>query len=160
MEHPIMVSEEIYTALQHRASRRKQDPNSLAEAWLRQHLDLDSYPDLEWRQGPAGGRVGIKGTAIDVYTVVGYSQAGYSAEEIAGEALPQLSLDQVHSALEYYADYPDEIDQILAESEPEATKARLYRTLGPADYRRLTGETTEPVRIREARARYGSDEPD
>jgi uncharacterized protein (DUF433 family) len=160
MERTITISEEIYAALQREADQHQQDADTLAEGWLRQHLNLDKYPDLEWRQGAAGWRVGIKGTAIDVYTAVGYSQAGYSAQEIAGDLLPQLSLEQVHSALRYYADYPDEIDRILAESEPEAIKARLYRSLGPTGYRRLTAETEEPTRIREARARYRPDEQD
>jgi hypothetical protein len=46
--------------------------------------------------------------------------------------LPRLSLEQVRAALRYYAEYPDEIDQILAEGEAKAVKARLYRSLGPA----------------------------
>jgi uncharacterized protein (DUF433 family) len=129
MAHTITVSKELYTALQHQALRCGQPVEELVEAWLKQHLRLDAYPDLEWRQGPGGWRVGLSGTAIDVYTVVGYSQAGYRAEEIAGELLPNLSLEQVRSALRYYADYPDEIDQALAENEPELMKVRLYRTL-------------------------------
>ena len=160
MERTIAISEEIYAALEHEASQLRQDADTLAEGWLRQHLNLDKFPDLEWRQGATGWRAGIKGTAIDVYTVVGYSQAGYGVQDIAGDLLPQLSLEQVHSALRYYADYPDEIDRILSESEPEAIKARLYRSLGPTGYRRMTGETEEPTRIRQARARYESDEQD
>lgn len=139
MAHTITVSKELYTVLQHQVLSRRQPVDELVEAWLTQHLRLDDYLDLEWRQGPGGWRVGISGTAIDVYTVVGYSQAGYRAAEIVGELLPDLSLDQVRSALHYYADYPDEIDQALAENEPELMKARLYRPLGPEAYHRLTG---------------------
>ena len=102
-------------------------------------MDIERYPDLEWRQGPGGWRVGIRDTAIDVYTIVGYTYAGYSPQEIASELLPQLSLEQVRAALHYYAEYPDEIDQVLSESETEFSKARLYRTLGPEAYHRLTG---------------------
>jgi len=154
MERTITVSEPIYAALQRRAARSHTPLDALAENWLKQHLDLERYPDLEWRQGPGGWRVGIKGTAIDVYTVVGYSQAGYSPQEIAGELLPRLSLEQVRAALRYYAEYPDEIDQILAESGTEASKAQLYRTLGPEAYRRLTGLSDQPRVVQEARARY------
>jgi hypothetical protein len=52
--------------------------------------------------------------------------------DLTGKGLPRLSLEQVRAALRYYAEYPDEIDQILAEGEAEAVKARLYRSLGPA----------------------------
>ena len=122
MEHTITVSEETYAALQRQATRSQQSPDRLAENWLKQHLDLERYPELEWREGPGGWRVGIKGTAIDVYTVVGYSRAGYNPQEIAGELLPRLSIEQVGAALRYYAEYPDEIDRVLAESETEAAQ--------------------------------------
>jgi uncharacterized protein (DUF433 family) len=95
-------------------------------------------------QGPGGWRVGIKGAVIDVYTIVGYSRAGYSPQEIADELLPRLSPEQVRAALRYYAEYPDEVDQILAESETEAVKAGLYRALGPTCYRRLGGLPASP----------------
>jgi uncharacterized protein (DUF433 family) len=154
MEHTITVSEQIYAALQRQATRSRKPVNTLVEGWLKQHLDLERYPELEWRQGPGGWRVGIKGAVVDVYTIVGYSHAGYSPREIADELLPQLSSEQVRAALRYYAEYPDEVDQILAEGEAEAVKARLYRTLGPTGYHRLTGLSGQPRAIREARARY------
>jgi uncharacterized protein (DUF433 family) len=154
MERGITVSEQVYAALQRQAARSRTPLDALAESWLRQHLDLERYPELEWRQGPGGWRVGIKGTAIDLYTVVGYSHVGYSLQEIAGELLPRLSLEQVRAALRYYAEYPDEVDRILVESETEASKARLYRALGPAAYRRLTDLTEQPRLIQEARTEY------
>jgi len=165
MERTITVSEQVYTALQRQATRSRKPMNALVEGWLKQHLDLERYPELEWRQGPGNWRVGIKGTVVDVYTVVGYSSAGYSLQEIASELLPRLSLEQIRAALRYYAEYPDEIDQILAEGEAEVVKARLYRSLGPAGYRRLTGLPGQPRVIREARAGYdeggeGTDEQD
>jgi len=76
------------------------------------------------------------------------------SKEIASELLPRLSLEQVCAALRYYAEYPDEIEQILAESETEASKARLYRSLGPEAYQRLTGLSDRPLIIQESRAHY------
>jgi uncharacterized protein (DUF433 family) len=146
MERTITVSEQVYAALQRQAVHSQKSLDALAEKWLKQHLDLERYPELEWRQGPGGWRAGIKGTAIDVYTVIGYSQAGYSPQEIADELLPILSVEQVRTALGYYAEYPDEIDQTLAKSETEASKAQLYRTLGPVGYHHLTGSTDQPLR--------------
>jgi hypothetical protein len=74
------------------------------------------------------------------------------------DGIQNLSLDQVLAALRCYADYPDEIDQILSYSETELSQARLYRTLGPEGYRQLTGSAEEPRMIREARASYQGDE--
>ena len=73
--------------------------------------------------------------------------------DIAGELLPRLSPEQVRAALRYYAEYPDEIERILAESETEASKAWLYRSLGPEAYRRLTGLSGQP-RIQKAFPRW------
>ncbi|MCD6553035.1 MAG: DUF433 domain-containing protein [Anaerolineae bacterium] len=139
MERTITISEQVYGSLKRQAERNQEPLEALVETWLRQHLDIELYPELEWREGPGGWRVGIKRTAIDVYTVVGYSLAGYSAEEIARELLPRLTLKQVRAALNYYANHPDEIDSILNESETETSKARLCRALGPTDYCKLTG---------------------
>ena len=158
MERTIVVSEQVYAALQRQATRSHKSPDALVEGWLKQRLDLEHYPDLEWRQGPGGWRVGIRGAAADVYTVVGYSQAGYSSQEIAVELLPILSPGQVRAALRYYAEYPDEIDQIMAKGETEAVKARLYRALGPAGYRQLTGASERPCFIQEARTGYKGNE--
>ena len=159
MERKIPVSERLYTALQQQATRSRKPLNLLVEGWLEQHLNLEQYRELEWRQGPGGWRVGIKDIAVDVYTVVGYSQAGYSPQEIVDDLLPALSLEQVRAALCYYADYPQEIDQILLENEAEISKARLYRTLGPEGYRQLTQSSEQPRIIREARAGYQDSEP-
>lgn len=158
MKRTITISEALFLALQHLAEHRQESVDSLAEIWLKQLLRLDRYPGLEWREAVGGWRVGLKDTAIDVYTIVGYIHSGATPAEIANELLPQLSLDQVRVALRYYADFPEEIDRILAESVPEAIKARLYRTLGPQDYYRLTGTTQTPHRIREDRAKYQTDE--
>ncbi len=149
MERTITISEQIYGSLKRQAERTQEPLEALVETWLRQHLDIELYPELEWREGPGGWRVGIKGTAIDVYTVVGYSQAGYSAEDIARELLPRLTLKQVRTALNYYADHPEEIDHILAESEAVTSKARLYRALGPTDYYKITGLTESHSSINE-----------
>lgn len=91
MERTITVSEHVYAALQRQAARSHKSLDTLVEDWLRQHLDLERYPELEWRQGAGGWRVGVKGATIDVYIVVGYSQIGYTPQEIATELLPGLS---------------------------------------------------------------------
>jgi uncharacterized protein (DUF433 family) len=160
MEHTITLSEQTYRALQHQAARSQKTVEVLVEEWLHERLDLERFPELEWRPGVSGWRVGIRGTAIDVYTVVGYSQAGYSAQEIAEELLPRLTLDQVRAALRYYGEYPGEIDQRLAAADPEVSKARLYRELGPIGYRQLTGATQVPQIIRESRAEYTTADDD
>jgi hypothetical protein len=69
-------------------------------------------------------------------------------------------LEQIRAALRYYAEYPEEIDRALVEGEAEAVKAHLYRSLGPAGYRRVTGLPGPSRIIQEARARYDEGDED
>ncbi len=154
MTHTVTLSEQLHNALQKRAQSTHTSPDSLVEQWVRERLDLEQYAPLEWRRGPSGWRVGIKGTAIDVHTVVGYSQVGYTPQEIAEEILPALSLTQIHTALRYYADFPDEIDEALSRNDPDMSKARLYRSLGPTLYYQVTGSSTPPHIIADAQPPY------
>ena len=63
-----------------------------------------------------GGKPRIEGHRITVQNVViWHEQMGYSIEEIA--AMYELTLAQLHSALAYYFDHKDEIDQSIAESD-------------------------------------------
>ena len=157
MEHTITLSEQTYLALQRHASRSKKAVDILVEEWLKERLDLGRFSELEWRPGVSGWRVGIQDTAIDVYTVVGYSRTGYSAQEIAEELLPRLTIDQVRAALRYYGEYSDEIDARLAAADTDVSKARLFRELGPAGYRQITGSAEVPRIIQESRATYTAD---
>ena len=154
MTHTITLSKPVHTALQKQAAFVHSSPDSLAERWVQQRLESEQYPELTLRHGASGWRMGIKNSAIDVYTVVGYSQAGYTPQEIADEMLSTLSVAQVRIALRYYADFPDEIDHMLSLNTPDISKTRLYRSLGPALYYQITGSTTPPRIIAEERAPY------
>jgi uncharacterized protein (DUF433 family) len=157
MEHTITLSEQTYRALQRQASRGGKAMDVLVEEWLKERLDLARYPELEWRQGESGWRAGIRGTAIDVYTVVGYSQAGFGVREIAEDLLPRLTIEQVRAALRYYGEHPEDVDERLALADPEVLQARLYRELGPVAYRRITGRADVPRIIQESRTAYAAD---
>ncbi|HEX9926223.1 MAG TPA: hypothetical protein VGD99_26435, partial [Anaerolineae bacterium] len=67
MTYTIKVSKDVYAVLQQQAMYQQTQADQLAEGWLKQHLNLAAFPDLEWRQGAGGWRIGVKGTAIDVY---------------------------------------------------------------------------------------------
>lgn len=125
MTQTISLTDDLYQGLQQYAQELQLAPDLLAQRWLRQALQLQHYPELEWRDGPGGRRVGIKGSAIDLYTIVGYVHAGYSPQVLVTEILPQLTPTQIATALRYYAEYPQEIDQILADNEPDAAQRQL-----------------------------------
>lgn len=135
MERTITVSESLYEALKEEAERSARPVDLLAAEWLQQRLNLEQYPELEWRLGPGGWRVGVRDTPVDVYTVVGYVHAGYEPKQIAEEMLPRLAPLQISAALRYYAEHPEEIDAILKSD----SRNYLERALGREAYRRLTG---------------------
>ena len=154
MTQTITVTDELYHGLQQYAQELHVAPDLLAQRWLRQALQLQQYPDLEWRDGPGGPRVGIKGAAIDVYTVVGYVQAGYTPQALVTEILPQLTPTQIATALRYYADYPQEIDQVLADNEPNASRVCLQRMVDTVGFGTITRPRNAGQLFHEERATY------
>jgi uncharacterized protein (DUF433 family) len=140
MGRTITVSDQLYSALEKQAKRGHEAVEQLTERWLSERLDLARYPELVWREGPGGWRAGIRNTAIDVYTIIGYIRAGYTAQDIADDLLPQLSIAQINAASQYYAEHPDDVDSTLRESEPTAITERLQRVLGSDSYGKLVGQ--------------------
>lgn len=63
----------------------------------------------------AGGAPIIAGTRITVRCIAGYYQTGMSVDEILA-TLRHLTASQVHSALAYYFDHKDAVDQDLDEA--------------------------------------------
>ena len=62
------------------------------------------------------GHPRISGTRIRVSNIVFWVEQGQSPEEIVAN-YPQLSLADVHSALAYYFDNREEIDELIQEDE-------------------------------------------
>src|SRR5687768_337439 len=93
---------------------------------------------IELRTNRAGQpRAYIAGTRVRVQDIYAYSQLrGYSPEQIA-EALPHLTLGQVHAALGYYHDHQDVILQEVRESEENVSQLRKMTGPGPAEERGL-----------------------
>lgn len=71
-----------------------------------------SYPHVVFTPSLFQGEPHIEGLRIRVRDVVlARDQGGYTPEEIAGTAYPDLSLAQVYSALAYFEDHRGEIQQ-------------------------------------------------
>jgi uncharacterized protein (DUF433 family) len=72
-----------------------------------------SYPHVTKTPGACGGKACIDGTRIRVNNVVFLYKDGANDEKIL-EAYPQLTPAQIHAALAYYYDNPEQIDAELA----------------------------------------------
>ncbi len=77
--------------------------------------------------GTCGGKPRIAGHRIRVQDVaIWHERLGYSIEEIIAH-YPQLTLAEVHTALAYYYDYREEIEQDMRDA--EAFVAQLKREI-------------------------------
>ena len=64
-----------------------------------------------------GGKPCIDKTRIRVMDIVGLHQAGYTPEQMLNVYATPLTLAQVHAALAYYYDHPEEIEENFAEDD-------------------------------------------
>jgi uncharacterized protein (DUF433 family) len=71
-----------------------------------------TYPHIRKIPGVYGGKATIDRTGVRVNNVVCIVKEGGSVDEVR-VAYPQLSLAQIHAALGYYYDHPEEIDAEL-----------------------------------------------
>ena len=81
-----------------------------------------SYPHIEKTPEVRGGKACIEGTRIAVVDIVLLHKRGLSPQEMLGYYARPLSLAQVHSALAYYYDHPEEIEAYFEESHKAAAE--------------------------------------
>jgi uncharacterized protein (DUF433 family) len=72
------------------------------------------YSHITKIPGVCGGRPCIDDTRVRVVNIVFSHQEGYTPEHML-EQYPDLNLAQVHAALAYYYDHPDEINAYVEE---------------------------------------------
>ena len=91
------------------------------------------YPHIESTPGVRAGKPCIAGTRLAVIDIVLAHQAGYTPDELRTlfSSRP-LTLAEVHTALAYHYDHPEELEEYLRsaeqiEAEVEAAKAEYLR---------------------------------
>ncbi len=111
--------------LRERAKRGGQSQRHLAERYIDEGLRMDDHPGIAFRDEPAGRRAGLA-AGPDVWELVAalkrHSTRGQEAvRELAG--LLELSDGQIETALDYYGEYPEEIEELIGRHEEEAERA-------------------------------------
>lgn len=111
--------------LDSRSRQVGQTRSQLAKTLLDEGLRVEAHPGVVFRSGPAGRRPGLVG-GPDVWEVVrvfnGLASHGEEAIRQAAE-LTGLPPSQIHTAVRYYAEYPDEIDNWIRRVDEEAVRA-------------------------------------
>jgi uncharacterized protein (DUF433 family) len=80
-------------------------------------LDIESYFDRA-----SDGDVLIRGTRVDITTVLDAYREGLSPEEIAYN-YPTLTLEQVYATLTYYLAHRAALDSVASRAEPASEEA-------------------------------------
>ena len=86
---------------------------------------VGAYPHIEKTPGVCGGKACIAGTRIRVLDIVGLKRRGFEPEEMLRMYAVPLTLAQVHAALAYYYDHPEEIEASIREGRKLAARVRL-----------------------------------
>jgi uncharacterized protein (DUF433 family) len=135
----IELSPQLYHKVQEAATRYNQTPDRFVEDLLSQYL-LPAHPYVDITQGTGQPRAVIKGTRVGVDVIVGYTQAGYTVQEIAADILPHLTPAQIYDALSYYEDHRVQIDEALNSNTPEMWQAQLEQRLGRQAAAKVLGQ--------------------
>jgi uncharacterized protein (DUF433 family) len=85
---------------------------------------VGAYPHIEKTPGVCGGKACIAGTRIRVLDIVGLRQRGFEPEEMLRVYAVPLTLAQVHAALAYYYDHPEEIEASIREGRKLVARIR------------------------------------
>ena len=134
----IHLSETLYDMILERAAKRQQSPDDFVEEFLAEHLQ-PPHPYVEIIQSRSQPRAVIKGTRIGIDVIIGYTQAGYSPQEIATDILPDLTLAQIYDALSYYEDHRSIIDEVIRTNSAEVWRQKLQQRLGKQAAEKLLG---------------------
>lgn len=121
----IRMPDETRERLEAAAEAHGETRSALMQRYVEEGLRMDRHPGIVFRPGPAGRRPALAG-GPDVWEVV---QVVQNVEPRGDRAIAEaaswlgLSAAQVRIAVEYYADYPAEIDGWLAKAHARAVEA-------------------------------------
>lgn len=121
----IRMPDETRKQLEATAKAHGKTRSALMQRYIEEGLRMDRHPGIVFRPGPAGRRPALAG-GPDVWEVVSVVRnVEVRGERAIAEAASWLGLAaaQVRIAVEYYADYPAEIDAWLAKVDSQAVEA-------------------------------------
>lgn len=126
----IRMPDETREQLEATAEAHGETRSALTQRYIDEGLRMDRHPGIVFRPGPAGRRPGLAGgpDVWEVARVVRNMEARGDRAIVEAASWLGLSATQVRIVVEYYADYPAEIDAWLAKVDTQAVEAEdLFR---------------------------------
>ena len=107
----VRVARRTFDELERRAHERGIARNALTERYIAEGVKMDEHPGIAFREGALGRRAILAGTRLDVWQVIETVRgSGNSVQEAA--AYLGIPPARVTAAVNYYAAYRDEVDEI------------------------------------------------
>jgi hypothetical protein len=116
---------EVIERLDRRSEQVGTNRSRLAERYVDEGTRMDEHPGIVFRDGPTGRRAALAG-GPDVWEAMATLKGGEARGEDAIAATAELlSLTelQVRTAVRYYSDYPEEVDERIRRNVEEADAA-------------------------------------
>jgi hypothetical protein len=129
----LRVPEATLERLAARARRSGMPARTLAQRYLEEGLRMDEHPLVRFRDGPAGRRATLVGSADVWEVVVVVRDNGNDAG--AAAAYLDIPLGLVQAAIAYYGAYREEIDEWIEANDRETEEAHRAWLAGQAALR-------------------------
>lgn len=101
-----------------RARRLKLPARTLAQRYVEEGLRHEDHPLIRFADGPSGRRAALVGSGLDVWEVIATVRENDGDPQQAASHLG-IAPGLVQTAVAYYGDYREEIDEQIAVNEAE-----------------------------------------
>lgn len=109
--------------LKDRATETGAGQTALAQRYIEEGIRRDEHPLVYFREGAAGRRPALLGSRLDVADVVTTIRQNGGSVAGAAEYL-EVPIEQIEAAARYYAEYKDEVDELIERAEFAAERER------------------------------------
>jgi uncharacterized protein (DUF433 family) len=111
----IRLSQSTDALVSREARRTRRSKGAVVEALTEEALRARRFPGIAYRGADWDRRPWVIGTAMDVWEIVWLSRGFAAPAEMAANY--RLTEPQIRLALAYHAEYPEEIDERIRESD-------------------------------------------
>jgi len=105
------------------AAESRRDPQAVLEELVEESIRMRRVPGIVFADGATGRRARIAGTGLEVFEIIDIYKQKRRDWKGLKEWFDWLDASQLRAALEYYAEFPGEIDARLGVDERAAIEA-------------------------------------